>query len=325
MPPAPIMLFSLYTGRPLAERVAQELGITLASHEERDFEDGEHKIRPLESVRNRDVYVLQSLYGEAGYSVNDKLIRVLFLLGALRDAGAARLHAVIPYLAYARKDRRTKPRDPLSIRYVAQLFEAIGIDTMTVMDVHNEAAFENAFRCRTIHLSARASLIDYFAPILDGKNVTVASPDIGGVKRAETFREAMSERLDAPVGSAFMEKRRSEGVVSGNLVAGDIRGRSIVILDDLIAGGTTMRRAAEAFIAGGAEEVYAAATHGAFGANAATTLDSDALRQIVVTNTIGGDGFATSPIKQKLVQIDVAATIAGAIGHIRDGTGDQPA
>jgi len=325
MRPAPIMLFSLYAGRPLVVRVAQELGIAPASHEERDFEDGEHKIRPLESVRNRDVYVLQSLYGETGYSVNDKMIRVLFLLGALRDAGAARLHAVIPYLAYARKDRRTKPRDPLSIRYVAQLFEAIGIDSMTVMDVHNPAAFENAFRCQTIHLSARDALVDYFVPILGGKNVTVASPDIGGVKRAEAFREAMRERLDAPIGSAFVEKRRSEGVVSGDLVGGDIRGRSIVILDDLIAGGTTMRRAAEAFIAGGAKEVYAAATHGAFGASAATTLDSGALRQVVVTNTIEGEALAASPVRQKLVQIDVAATIAEAIRHIRDGAGDQPA
>lgn len=136
------------------QQVAQDLGITPGQHEERDFEDGEFKIRPLESVRNREVFALQSLYGDEVRSVNDKLIRLLFFLGALGDAGAGRLHVIIPYLCYARKDRRTKSRDPVSIRYIAQLFESIGIDSITVLDVHNPAVFESAFRCPTLHLSA---------------------------------------------------------------------------------------------------------------------------------------------------------------------------
>ncbi len=319
-----LMLFSLDAGKKLAERVANELGIVTARHEERDFEDGEHKIRPLESVRNRDVYVVQSLYGETGYSVNDKLIRLLFLLGALHDAGAGRLNAIVPYLAYARKDRRTKLRDPVSIRYVAQMFEAVDTDTVTVMDVHNRAAFENAFRCQTVHLSGHGLLIDHFLPLLRGKAVTVASPDIGGVKRAESFREALADEMDSAVGSALMEKRRSEGVVSGDLIAGDIQDRSIVILDDLIAGGTTMRRAAEAFVAAGASEVFAAATHGAFGTAAADTLATPALQQVVITDTIVSDRLASSPVKDKLVQLDVAPLIAETIKHLNDPTNDQP-
>ncbi len=107
--------------RDLGERVAAAIGVALAPHEEREFEDGEHKARPLASVRDRDAYVVHSLYGDAQQSANDKLVRLLFFLGALRDAGAARVTAVAPYLCYARKDRRSKPRDPVSTRYVAAL------------------------------------------------------------------------------------------------------------------------------------------------------------------------------------------------------------
>lgn len=313
-----VMLFSLASGQDLMLRVAQELGISPGQHEERDFEDGEFKIRPLESVRNREVFVLQSLYSDEDHSVNDKLIRLLFFLGALGDAGARRLHAIIPYLCYARKDRRTKSRDPLSIRYIAQLFESIGIDTITVLDVHNPAAFESAFRCPTIHLSARELLIDHFVPLLTGKAVTVASPDIGGAKRAEAFRQALCERLNTAIGSAVMYKQRSEGKVSGDLVAGEIDGRSVVIVDDLIAGGTTMQRATEALIAQGATEVYATATHGVFGENAVHTLATPALKQVVVTNTIESRRLETSQVEDKLARLDISPMIAQAIRRLHN-------
>ncbi len=155
-----IALFSLDSGKNFARAVAGHLGVSLAEHEERDFEDGEHKIRPLAEVGDRDVFVVQSVYGDSDYSINDKLVRLLFLLAALRDNGAARVTAVVPYLCYSRKDRRTKARDPLTTRYVAQLFEAVAIDRMVTLDVHNRAAFENAFRCPAVHLSARNPFID---------------------------------------------------------------------------------------------------------------------------------------------------------------------
>ncbi|HEX2679009.1 MAG TPA: ribose-phosphate pyrophosphokinase-like domain-containing protein, partial [Polyangiales bacterium] len=128
-------LFSLQSGRPLLERICAELDVPPARLEERDFEDGEHKLRPLESVRGRDVYVVESLAADAARSVDDKLVRVLFLLGALRDAGARRVTVVAPYLCYARKDMRTKPRDPVTIRYLAQLFEAAGAQRIVTLDV----------------------------------------------------------------------------------------------------------------------------------------------------------------------------------------------
>ena len=111
-----LRLFALSESRDLGEKIASTLGMSLAQHEERDFEDGEHKIRPLESVRNSDVFVVQSLYSEAGMSVNDKLCRLLFFIGALKDASAANVTAVLPYLCYARKDRKTKSRDPVTTR-----------------------------------------------------------------------------------------------------------------------------------------------------------------------------------------------------------------
>lgn len=152
-----LMLFALDASRDFGEAVSRELGTALAAHEEREFEDGEHKSRPLVNVRGRDVYVMQSLYGDAKQSVNDKLCRLLFFLGALRDASAARVTAVVPYLGYARKDRKSKARDPVTTRYVATLFEAVGTDCVVTLDVHNLAAYQNAFRCRTEHLEVLAT------------------------------------------------------------------------------------------------------------------------------------------------------------------------
>ncbi len=150
------ILFSLDSGRDFAARVAAALGVEPGRHEERDFGDGEHKIRSLESVRDRDVFVIQSLSGDRDYSLNDQLVRLLFLLGALRENAPRRLTAVVPYLCYSRKDRKTKSRDPVTTRYVAQLFEAMGVDTVVTLDVHNRAAFDNAFRCHTSERPGRA-------------------------------------------------------------------------------------------------------------------------------------------------------------------------
>src|SRR5215467_12597602 len=156
-----LRLFALAATAELGNAIAEALGQPLAAHEERDFEDGEHKGRPLENVRDADVFVVQSLHGGPTESANDKLCRLLFFIGALRDAGAARVTAVTPYLCYARKDRRTKPGDPVTTRYVASLFEAVGTDAMVTLEVHNPAAFENAFRRPTVTLTAALLFVSY--------------------------------------------------------------------------------------------------------------------------------------------------------------------
>mgnify|MGYP001222473607 CR=1 FL=1 len=166
-------LFALAGTDALGRSIADRLGQPLARHEERDFEDGEHKARPLDAVAGADVYVVHSLHGGPTQSANDKLCRLLFFMGACRDAGAARVTAVTPYLCYARKDRRTKPNDPVTTRYVAALFEAIGTDAIVTLEVHNEAAYENAFRCRAIALSAAPLLLERIKAIVGDEPLCV--------------------------------------------------------------------------------------------------------------------------------------------------------
>jgi hypothetical protein len=141
-------------------------------------------MRPLQDVRGQDVFVVQALCGDAHASANDKLCRLLFFIATLKDAGAARVTACLPYLAYARKDRRTQLRDPVTTRYVAALFDAVNADRVVVLDVHNEAAFDNAFRCETIRVEAAEIFAEYLAKRAEASRIVVASPDIGGVKRA---------------------------------------------------------------------------------------------------------------------------------------------
>ena len=281
-----LQIFAFGATQDLGRAVAGELGQPLAALEERGFEDGEHKARPLETVRGRDVYVIQSLHGGPDQSPNDKLCRLLFFLATLKTNGAARVTAVTPYLAYARKDRQTKPRDPLTARYVAQLIEAAGADRVVTTEVHNIVAFQNAFRCEAVALDARGVLLDRAAELAGPGPVTVASPDPGGVKRAQLFREALEARLGRAVGFAMMEKRRSAGKVSGSLVAGDFEGARVLVIDDMIASGGTMVRAARALLERGAADVWALALHGLFTSGAEEALADPAMAGWIVTDTV---------------------------------------
>ena len=294
-------LFGLQASSDGARRLADELGLGLAAHEERDFEDGEFKIRPLESVRRERVVVYQSLAGGQGSSANDKLMRLLVFTGALKDAGAAEVTVVAPYLAYMRKDRRTKSRDPVSTRYIAQMFEAVGVDEVITIDVHNPAAFENAFRCRTRNIEAAPLFVEHFKTeaLLAGR-VVVVSPDAGGIKRAHHFAELLAGAGARSVDVAFAEKHRSEGRVTGEMLAGDVEGAIVIIIDDMISGGTTMRRAAGLCLERGARTVHVAATHGVFAREAAAVLGDPSIVSVVVTDTIAGieeraRGFAARP------------------------------
>jgi ribose-phosphate pyrophosphokinase len=319
MNPEKIAIFALSPDRDFGEKVCSHLGLLLSSHEEREFEDGEHKTRPLVNVRGRDVFVIQSLYGDERQSVNDKLCRLLFFLGALRDASAERVTAVIPYLCYARKDKKSKPRDPVTTRYVAGLFEAIGADRVVTLDVHNLAAFQNAFRIRTDHLEAKRLFVDYFVSPAPHGDAVVVSPDVGGVKRSEDFRLALSNALNRQVHSAFMEKYRSAGVVSGEAVVGEVAGKSAIIIDDLISSGTTLARAAESCRARGATTIYAAASHGVFSSKASQVLANPALEKIVITNTIPPFRLDPELAHNKLVVLDATSLFAQAIRRIHAG------
>ncbi|MGR8981105.1 MAG: ribose-phosphate diphosphokinase [Gammaproteobacteria bacterium] len=314
-----LRLFALSESRTLGESIGAALGMPLGAHEERDFEDGEHKTRSLENVRGCDVFVVQSLYDEPGRSINDKLCRLLFFIGALKDASAKSVTAVLPYLAYARKDRKTKTRDPVTTRYVAQLLEAVGTDRVLTLDVHNLAAFQNAFRCPTDHLEAKMLFVEHFAAKLGDTEAVVVSPDIGGVKRAELFREALSRRLNRPAGSAFMEKQRSAGIVSGEALVGDVRGKAAVILDDMISTGGTIARTAHACRKQGAQSVHAAASHGIFVGKAGEVVADPSLDSLAVTNTLPPFRLSPELVHRRLTVLDTAPLFADAIRCIHGG------
>lgn len=315
---SPLAVFSLNSGRSLGERVAGQLGIRLASHEEREFEWGQHKARPLESVRDADVYVVQSLHGEAGESINDKLCRLLFFLGALRDAGARCVTAVVPYLCYSRKDRQTKHRDPVTTRYVAALFEAVGVNRVVTLEVHNLAAFQNAFRCQTEHLGARGIFADLIAGQFGSGELVLVSPDPGGIKRVNSYRDAVAHRLGRPVPTGFVEKRRSDDVVSGDLVVGKMEGRIVVLVDDLISGGTTLAHAADACRRSGARAVIAVAAHGAFVPEASRVLGSAPIDRLVILDHIPPT-VLDETLRAKLLVLDSSPLFAEAIRRLHEG------
>jgi ribose-phosphate pyrophosphokinase len=316
---APIAVFALASGRSFGERVAQRIGIRLADHEEREFEWGQHKSRPTESVRGKDVYVVHSLHGDSEQSANDKLCRLLFFLGALRDADAGRVTAVVPFLCYSRKERRTKPRDPVMTRYVAVLFEAVGVDRIVTLEVHSLAAFQNAYRCRTEHLEAHRLFADFFAAHYGDRELVVVSPDVGGVKRADRFREILGRRLARELPGAFVEKRRSADVVSGDALVGDVAGSTVVLIDDMISGGTTLARASEICRKAGAREVLAAAAHGAFVPKASRLLAEAPIDRIAVLDHIPPSVLDPALVARKLVVLEGSALVAEAIRRMHEG------
>ena len=312
-------LFVLQATAVFGTAVGRALGCKVAAHEEREFEDGEHKARPLEPVTGASVYVVQSLHGGPSETENDKLCRLLFFVGALKDAGAARVTAVVPYLCYARKDRRTKPSDPVTTRYIASMFEAVGTDCVVTLEVHNPVAFENAFRCRAISLTATPLFVDYVRALKDEK-FTVVSPDPGGAKRAELFRGALEEVLGSPVGKAFADKHRSAGVVSGDLFVGDVAGTTALVIDDLISTGGTLLRAARAARAAGARRVIALVTHGLFMSGAVEVLADPAIERLVITDAVPPFRLATRAALDKVDVLPAAPLVAEVIRRLEEGT-----
>lgn len=319
-----MLFFALNASADLGRAVAEVGGFSVASHEEREFAGGEHKARPLQSVRGKDVYVLHSLYGETDHSANDKLCRLLFFLAACREHGAARMTAIAPYLAYSRKDRQTKARDPVITRYVAMLFEAVGTDCIVTLDVHNIQAFQNAFRCRTLHVETAPLITAEILARAGSLPLTVFSPDGGGVKRAQLLHEDLDQATEAEVTFGFMEKRRSSGIVSGDLFAGDVAGRAVWIVDDMIVGGGTMLRAARACRAHGAAEVHLAATHALLTQDAIQSLADPAITSVTLTNSAADTAPAKTVLGVRLRILSAAPLIASTVMRLHTGQTTVP-
>lgn len=311
-----MLFFTLQGAEDLGQRVAAMGGWGVAPHEERDFDMGEHKGRPLVDPRGHDVFVLAALHGGSAASCNDRLIRAMFFCAACRDLGAARVSLIAPYLPYGRKDRRTKDHDPISARYVAQAIEAMGCDQIVTVAAHNLAAFENGFRIPTVHLTTEALFAALIAADERHAPCVVMAPDPGGIKRAQLLFEALQAIGVEDVGFAMMEKRRSAGVVSGTLFAGDVAGARVYILDDMICGGGTIMRATQAARKHGAVAVHAMATHGFFTPQAIIRLAQDDGPDTLTVTDSAGPFAQTMP---ELRVVGLAPMIAAAIARLHGG------
>jgi ribose-phosphate pyrophosphokinase len=311
-------LYALSDSLELGKAIAREAGIELSALEEQTFESGEFKVRPLTTVRDRPAYALQTLAGSPTRPIADSFLRLLFLLNGLRDAGANPCIAVIPYLAYAREDRRTEPRDPINTRYVAQLLEASGAARVIVLDVHNSGALDNAFRIEVDHLTAIPMLADHIATRFETADMVVVSPDVGGIPRSKLFHQVLEERLNRPAKIAFVEKRRISVEACTGRFAGEAAGRHAVIVDDICATGATLIHAAERCREAGATDVHVAVTHTPSPAGLKAVLACSAVTGVVATDSAGMKLDLTPAEQGKLRTLPVAPLFAQAIGRVDD-------
>lgn len=319
-PPEP-RLFALSESHDLGLAVAASAGLAVTPLEERRFESGEFKLRPLESVRDRTVFIVESLAGDEAVPTAERLVRLLFLLSGLKDAGATRRVALVPYLAYARKERRTQLRDPVNTRYVAQLLETAGLDRLIALDVHNPAALDNSFRIPVDHLSAMPMMAAHLARQLGAAPLTVVSPDVGGIKRAQLFRELLQRQLEREVEIAFIEKRRARDIVSSGMLVGDVARRDVIVIDDLCASGGTLVRAADLCRRSGAAAVHATVTHAPLPGGLAALLSAASLTSILVTDSVGPGPAAAhaAAAGDKLTVLAVGPLFGEAVRRMLDG------
>jgi ribose-phosphate pyrophosphokinase len=270
-----LQIFSGSANRPLAQEIASSLNINLGRAIVSTFKNGETRIKLEENVRGSDVFVIQSMSDP----VNHHLMEALLIIDALRRASAARITAVIPYFAYAKQEKKTSGREPISAKLVANLIRTAGAHRLLTMDLH-APAIEGFFDIPVDHLQAGPLLADYIRE-LNLPDLVVVSPDAGGVGRANNFRE----RIGA--GLAIIAKQRPQPDVAEMIeMVGDVQGKTAIIIDDMISTGGTLAEAARALIARGAREVYACATHGVFAGDALSNIADSVLVETVVTNTI---------------------------------------
>jgi ribose-phosphate pyrophosphokinase len=301
-----IKVFSGNANRPLAEEICQQLDIEIGQANTGRFTDGEFNFQILENVRGEDCFIVQPTCPP----VDLNLMELLIMLDAFRRSSAKRITAVIPYYGYGRKDRKDRPRVPISSKLIANLITTAGADRVLLLDLH-AGQIQGFFDIPADHLFAAPVLVSYFNS-LKLPNLTVVAPDAGGVERARAY----AKRLDADL--AIIDKRRDYdklGEVEVLHVVGDVEGRSALIIDDMIDTAGTLCKAAEALRRSGAETVLASATHAVFSGPAVERIDASPLREVVVTNTIPRENSCRSP---KVKCLSVAGLLASAIRSIHD-------
>ena len=292
----------------LARAIALELGTGMAEAAVKRFADSEIHLQILENVRGADVFVVQPTCTP----VESHLMEILLMMDALKRASAQRITAVLPYYGYARQDRKDRPRMPISAKLVARLLETAGADRILALDLH-AAQIQGFFEIPVDHLFALPVFIDHFRPLTaSGRDdITIVSPDAGGVERARAF----AKRLSAPL--AIIDKRRTEVNVAEVMhIIGDVEGQHCIMVDDLIDTGGTLVKGAEALLQAGAKSVRASATHAVFSGQAIERIENSAIDEIVVTDSI--PLRADAKMSSRIKVLSVAKLLAQAIQSIHE-------
>lgn len=301
-----IKIFSGNANPVVASHIAKELGLAMGEADVVTFSDGEISVSIQESVRGSDVFVVQSTC----QPVNTNLMELLIMIDALKRASAGRITAVIPYFGYARQDRKSKARDPISAKLCADIITAAGADRVLTMDLH-APQIQGFFSIPVDHLLGAPILSSYFEKTFakNKEELVVVSPDLGSVTRARNF----AEKIDAQM--AIIDKRRQRANVSEVMnIIGSVEGKKALIVDDMIDTAGTLCNAAEAIIErGGAKEVYACATHGVLSGPAIERIKNSVIKELVILDTI--------PIPEekkidKVKMLEVAPVFAEAIARI---------
>ncbi len=302
-----LRLFAGSANRPLAQEVARYLGIDLGPMIRKRFADGELYVQIQESIRGADVYLLQPCCNP----VNDNLVELMILIDACRRASARQITAVIPYYGYARADRKTAGRESITAKLVANLIVQAGANKVLAMDLHS-AQIQGYFDIPLDHVYGSPVLIDYLAS-KELPDLVVVSPDVGGVARARAFAKKLN---DAPL--AIIDKRRqAHNVAEVMNVIGDVKGKTAVLVDDMIDTAGTLLEGGRLLQKEGARKIYACATHAVFSGPAASRLSSGVFEEVIVTNTI--------PVPEEkqfkqLTVLSVANLLGEAIWRIHEDT-----
>ena len=303
----PPLLFSGTSNRQLAEEIAKRMQTRVGNALVDRFKNDECRIEIRENVRGAEVFVVQSLCRSPfGATVNDSVMELLLIIDALRRASANRITAVIPYYGDAKQDKKTKGREPISAKLVANMIERAGAERIVTLDLH-AAQIQGFFDIPVDNLMAAPTLCNYLKDKkLEGDKIVVVSPDAGGVPRAETFAKRLKSTL------AVIIKRRPEPDVSEvTHIVGDVQGKIAVVVDDMISTGGTLVKAAEALRNKGATDVYTLATHGIFAGDAIAQFEKSGINRVIVTNTIPRTIDST-----KVEHLTIAQILADAIKRI---------
>ncbi len=299
-----IKLFAGNSNRPLAEAIARKLNTALGNIEVGQFSDGETSVHIAETVRGRDLFIIQS----TSTPVNDNLMELLIMIDAAKRASAGRVTAVVPYFGYARQDRKSRSRDPITAKLVADLITSAGADRLLTMDLH-AAQIQGFFNIPVDNLLGGPTLYKYFADQMENdEDYIVVSPDVGSVNRARK----VAERLNCPM--AIIDKRRPKANVMEVMnIIGNVEGKKCLMVDDMIDTAGTIVQGAQALADKGAAEIYACCTHAVFSGPAMERLEKSPIKELVVLDTI------QLPEEKKLAkikQLTVADMFAAAIENV---------